>query len=411
MSFADYISKFPQRWHCSSLGELLDFKNGINFSANQKGEGVLTVDVLNMYGDQLNVLTDNLYRVDVQLQKDKLLQKGDILFVRSSVKESGVGWPAMFDGCDEPVTYCGFIIRGQPIQKNFDPRFLIYYLRQPQVRQQMVASSGKTAITNISQERLKPLIVPLPSLEEQRRIAAILDKADAVRRKRKEAIALTEELLRSAFLDMFGDPVTNPKGWDVLPMHEVIQTIEAGWSANGEDRRCESDEWGVLKISAVTSGRFQVNEHKVVEEILPNKSLIIPSKGDLLFSRANTRELVAATCLVDKNCERLFLPDKLWRIKPKPKFANTEYLKFLLSNPKYRSLIARKATGTSGSMLNVSQAKLLEMYAPIPDLQKQRCFAEVVWQIFGMREQHELTTIESNSMFNSLLQKAFRGEL
>ncbi|MBE9167319.1 restriction endonuclease subunit S [Pleurocapsales cyanobacterium LEGE 06147] len=115
---------------------------------------------------------------------------------RSSVKESGVGWASTFHGCDEPVTYCGFIIRGQPKQSNFDPGFLIYYLRQPQVRKQMIANSGKTAITNISQEKLKPLTISLPPLEEQKRIAAILDKADAIRRKRKEAIRLTEELLR-----------------------------------------------------------------------------------------------------------------------------------------------------------------------------------------------------------------------
>lgn len=293
-----------------------------------------------------------------------------------------------------------------------DGRYLFYMLWNPIFRgiaeQNMTGTAGQKRVPTDFIKRYK---IPFPPLEKQRCIAAVLDKADAVRRKRKEAIALTEELLRSAFLDMFGDPVTNPKGWEILPMHEVIQTIEAGWSANGEDRRCESDEWGVLKISAVTSGRFQVNEHKVVENLLSNKSLVIPSKGDLLFSRANTRELVAATCLVDKNCERLFLPDKLWRIKPKPQFANTEYLKFLLSNPKYRSLIARKATGTSGSMLNVSQAKLLEMYAPIPPLKMQKRFAELVWQTFEMKEQYELATIEVNSMFNSLLQRAFRGEL
>ena len=194
-------------------------------------------------------------------------------------------------------------------------------------------------------------------------------------------------------------------------MHKVIQDIEAGWSANSEERRCENDEWGVLKISAVTSGRFQANDHKVVEEPSFKKPPIIPQRGDLLFSRANTRELVAATCLVEKDYERLFLPDKLWRIKPEPKVANAEYLRFLLSDTKYRSLIAGKATGTSGSMLNVSQAKLLEMNAPIPQLEIQQRFAEVVWQTFKMRERYELGFTKTDSMFNSILQRAFRGEL
>jgi type I restriction enzyme, S subunit len=293
-----------------------------------------------------------------------------------------------------------------------DGRYLFYMVWNPIFRsnagQNMTGTAGQR---RVPADFVKRYNIPLPPLEEQRRIAAILDKASAIRSKRFEAIRLTEELLRAVFLDMFGDPVTNPKGWEVKPMHKVIEKIEAGWSANGEEQPCKEDEWGVLKISAVTFGRFQPHENKVVKNIPPNKSLIIPKKGDLLFGRANTRELVAATCLVEKNYERLFLPDKLWRLIPNSKFANTEYLRFLLSEPKYRALLARKATGTSGSMLNVSQQKLLEMDAPIPHLNKQNNFAEVVWKIFGIRERLEVACNESNYIFNSLLHRAFRGEL
>ena len=268
-----------------------------------------------------------------------------------------------------------------------------------------------TGVPTLNRNLVHVVPVIVPPIAQQRRIAAILDRADAVRRKRKEAIALTEALLRSAFLEMFGDPIRNLKNWKVMPMHEVIQKIEAGWSANGEDCRRKEDEWGVLKISAVTSGYFQPGENKAVENPSFKKLPIIPQRGDLLFSRANTRELVAATCLVENNCERLFLPDKLWRIKTYPKTANVEYLRFLLADPEYRSLLSAKATGTSGSMLNVSQAKLLEMAAPIPDFSIQERFAEILWQTFKLRKQHELACEESNSAFNSLLQRAFRGEL
>jgi len=290
--------------------------------------------------------------------------------------------------------------------------YLFYFLQTNHLYKHIVSNSERTAGQDgIKKELLEAYEIPLPPLEDQKRIAAILDKADAIRRKRKKAIALTEELLRATFLEMFGDPVTNPKGWKVKPMYEVVQHIEAGWSASGEERQCEENEWGVLKISAVTSGRFNSNEHKAVECPEFKKTPIVPQKGDLLFSRANTRDLVAATCLVESDCDRLFLPDKLWRINTDLKVANVEFLRFLLADPKYRSLIAKKATGTSGSMLNVSQSKLQEMYAPIPELSLQKRFAEVVWQAFELRERHELTSVETNSMFHSLLQKAFSGEL
>ena len=295
--------------------------------------------------------------------------------------------------------------------KTVDPYFFSRYFQSPLVKLQMDIHSHGGTMNILNAKNIAALNIPLPPLEEQRRIAAILDKADALRRKRQEAIRLTEELLRSQFLEMFGDPVKNPKGWEIKPLNQVIQQIQAGWCAKGEERRIEEDEWGVLKISAVTSGRFKPDEHKAIKPDEMKKPPIVPQKGDLLISRANTRELVAATCLVEENYDRVFLPDKLWKIHPNADMANVEYLKFLLSDSHYRQLITRKATGTSGSMLNISQKKLLEMDAPIPPLRLQVEFAKVIWKIFHVRQQYELAALECDNVFNSLLQCAFRGDL
>lgn len=270
---------------------------------------------------------------------------------------------------------------------------------------------SSTTIPIINKSRFQELEISLPPLEEQKRLATILDKASEIRRQRKQGIALTDELLRSTFLEMFGDPVTNPKGWEMKPLDKIIKNIEAGWSALGEDRQRQSGEWGVLKVSAVTSGYFKPTEHKAVSNPSFIKPPIIPSKGDLLFSRANTRELVAATCLVTNNYENLFLPDKLWRLTPEPQVALAEYLKFLFTESRYRAIIARKAHGTSGSMLNISQAKLLETFAPVPEKSLQERFAKIVWQIFDLQNKYNSAFNEANTMFNSLMQRAFKGQL
>lgn len=97
--------------------------------------------------------------------------------------------------------------------------YLYYFLRNEKLFNYVVSNSERTAGQDgIKKELLEQYVIPLPPIEEQKRIAAILDKADRVRRKRQEAIRLTEELGRSIFLDMFGDPVTNPKGWEVSPL-------------------------------------------------------------------------------------------------------------------------------------------------------------------------------------------------
>lgn len=293
---------------------------------------------------------------------------------------------------------------------NVTQRYL-RYIFSGEFLEKLLNRAWGAAQANLSPTALRELEIPLPAIEEQQRIAAILDKADGVRRKRKEAIALTEALLRSAFLEMFGDPVTNPKGWGIWSMRDVIQNISTGWSAGGEDKPLDEGDWGVLKISAVTTGRFISTEYKNVGKPPFKNPTIVPKKGDLLFTRANTRELVAATCLVEEDCKNLFLPDKIWSIEPIEGISTRAYLRFLLAEPKYRSLITKKATGTSGSMLNVSQKKLLEMNAPIPPIDLQRKFSDFVWKSFSLRQNYELATKCSDHEFNSLLQRAFRGEL
>lgn len=292
---------------------------------------------------------------------------------------------------------------------DLDPRYLLYFLL---ANASHLDSMGKGAtVKGITLDVLKDLSIPLPQLPEQKRIATILDKADSIRRKRQEAVRLTEELLRSVFLDMFGDPVENAKNWRLVPLGSAIRSIETGWSANSEDRPREKDEWAVLKISSVTSGRFLPGEYKVVADERIDRELLTPKRGDLLFSRANTRELVAATCLVEQDEPKLFLPDKLWKIIPDEHVTCTEYLRYLLSHPRFREKLTKQATGTSGSMLNISQAKVRSIEMPVPPLKLQKQFAEFVWRNYSIRNKLESSFQCSDTLFNSLLQRAFKGEL
>lgn len=292
-----------------------------------------------------------------------------------------------------------------------DPRYLARCLRwlEPRVLASTEESSHGTK--RLSAQVFENLPIPVPPLEDQWRIAEILDKVDAIRRKREETISLSDELLRSAFLEMFGDPVTNRKQWNVVPLGETIDRLEAGWSANGEARERRGDEYGVLKISAVTSGFFRRSEHKAVARSAIGRHLVTPRAGDLLFSRANTRELVAATCLVEQDEPQLFLPDKIWRVIPKIGIASTPYLRFLLAHDRFRGELTKTATGTSGSMLNVSMEKLRALRAPIPPIATQDQFAQLVWKSLKTKSLQERARDVSNELFSSLVQRAFRGEL
>lgn len=194
------IGEMPGSWRVVQFGSISDAKNGINFSADQKGKGILTVDVKNMYTEGLYVKMDRLYRVDKQLREDDLLQPNDILFVRSSLMQEGVGRSALFKEHTEPVTFCGFIIRSRLTTTAVNPEFLISYLRLPIVRKILVAKSGKVSITNINQASIAALPVPVPSNDEQNEIAGTIRACDAKIAALEREAQVLDELFR-AMLD------------------------------------------------------------------------------------------------------------------------------------------------------------------------------------------------------------------
>ncbi|WP_325949820.1 restriction endonuclease subunit S [Pseudomonas putida] len=296
-------------------------------------------------------------------------------------------------------------------ENRVDAKYGFYALQLLKPKMEAMAPSTTVAIVN--KGNFEAMQIPLPPLPEQKRIAAILDKADAIRRKRQQAIQLADGFLRAVFLDMFGDPVTNPKGWDVKPLSAGIRSISSGWSASGENRPCSDGEKGVLKISAVTSGVFKPEENKTVplDQIPEGKKLLFPKRGDLLFSRANTRELVAASCIVMTNVEDVFLPDKLWLVETDQKKLLPEFLNYLLWQPRFKERLTSQATGTSGSMLNISKSKFEETDAFFPNMELQEKFKRIYWALQETLDASASSREAGDSLFESLSQKAFSGQL
>jgi len=197
------LGRIPKEWEVVRLGELCKFKNGINFSQDEKSNnGILTLDVLNMYSENIAVDFNNAYRVNKKVSANYLLQKRDILFVRSSVKREGIGWTSLFNGFSEPTTFCGFIIRGRIFEKDVLSEYIVYYFRSEKVRNNLISLSGQLAITNISQEMLCKILLPLPPLPEQQRIAEILSQIDQTIEKEEQYKEKLERLKQGLMEDL-----------------------------------------------------------------------------------------------------------------------------------------------------------------------------------------------------------------
>ncbi len=285
-------------------------------------------------------------------------------------------------------------------------RYLLHYLRQPSIRRQgelrMTGSAGQKRVPPGFLQELK---IPLPLLSEQRRIAAILDHADALRAKRRQVLAHLDSLTQAIFHDMFGDPDSST----TKVAFGSVARLAAGRNLVADDAASPSP-YRVLKISAVTTGQFRPTESKPLPAgyIPPPDHLV--REGDLLMSRANTSELVGAVAYVPSTPPNLALPDKVWRFEWIGD-AEPVFYQALLSAPAVRRRISRLASGTGGSMKNISKAKLETMPLPRVSLEQQRAFVVRATLINEYHDMIERAVAADDDLFASLQCRAFQQEL
>jgi type I restriction enzyme S subunit len=203
---------------------------------------------------------------------------------------------------------------------------------------------------------------------------------------------------------MFGDPATNPKGWPPIRLGDVISKISGGKNIEAGNG---SSEFRILKVSAVTSGQFNPCESKPAPDDYapPNEHRI--KAGDFLFSRANTGALVGAVALVEADHPNLLLPDKIWRMTWDTRAIHPQFAYSLLRSDALRAQFAKVASGTSDSMKNISQAKLVEIIAPIPPLPLQTIFAEQALRINAIASALDAAAAKAEAMAAALSAEVF----
>jgi len=272
--------------------------------------------------------------------------------------------------------------------------------------------TGTGGQLRVPAEFFSRFIIPLPPLAEQQRIAAVLDQAEALRAKRRAALAKLDTLPQAIFVEMFGDSGENPKSWPVCSVGDYVAEFQGGKSIEAETGEGAVTRNRVLKVSAVTGMKFLPHESKPVPDSYEPPREHYVRSGDLLFSRANTTQLVGAVAYVEDAPPNLLLPDKLWRfVWRQPILVDPHFVWSLFQTPSLRFELGRRATGTSGSMKNISQEKVFGISTILPPLGLQRQFTERVAVIERLKAAHRSALTGLDTLFASLQHRAFRGEL
>jgi len=281
---------------------------------------------------------------------------------------------------------------------SLDSGFLFHNLENRYDELRSRSAGGGRA--GLSREILQRTPITMPDVPEQRRIAAVLDLIDAAIAKTEAVIAKLKQIraglvhdLLTRGLDENGhlrDPVAHPeqfkdspvgripREWTYSLFRAVLDSIDAGKSPDYPDYPAPPGQWGVLKVSAVWPDGFRPEENKWVTKAMHQEAQYDVRDGDLLISRSNTYALVGLVCLVRNPPQRLMLCDKTLRLKLDPSLGLNPFFALLLQTRAARSQIEINATGTSGSMKNISQEVIRGLKLAYPGVEEQQRILDAI---------------------------------
>lgn len=261
------------------------------------------------------------------------------------------------------------------------------------------------AQANINGAILKSLNVSLPPIPEQRRIAEALDRADALRGKRRAALAHLDTLTQAIFLDMFGDPATNPKGWPVRTIGDLLESASYGTS----EKARAVGKFPVLRMNNITrNGGMDFTDLKYMDLEESQQERYLVRAGDVLFNRTNSADLVGKTAIF-RDVRPMAYAGYLIRLRMN-RDNDPEYLAAYLNTSRSKAMLRAMCKSIIG-MANINATDLQSIRIPEPSLGLQREFASRISAVERLRAGHRDSLKSFDALFASLQHRAFRGEL
>lgn len=329
----------------------------------------------------------------------KMSYPGDILFsVRAPVGPTNINQIEASIGRGLAAIRCG---------SNIDQKYLLHYLRGSE--EKIAALGTGSTFSAITIGTLKDIKIPLPPLATQKKIAAILDAADAHRQKTRQLLAKYDELAQSIFLEMFGDPVTNPKGWEVKSLVDCTTKIGSGATPRGGKDAYKEEGVSLIRSLNIHDNEFKLKNLAFIDSKQANdlKNVIV-EKGDVLFNI--TGASVCRCCIVPEEILPARVNQHVSILRPNENI-DSEFLVYFMTSKNQKQKLLELATKGGATREAITKQDLQDMEVLVPDIMLQQKFSSALNNI---RKQILTTRVEvsdSENLFNSLLQKAFKGDL
>ena len=329
----------------------------------------------------------------------QLVAAGDVLVSTVRPNLNAVApVPSEFGGATASTGFC--VLRPRP--EALDGAYLLHWVRSPRFVSEMVRRATGASYPAVSDRIILHSSLPLPALAEQRRIAEVLDQADALRAKRRATLALLDTLTQCIFLDMFGDPAANPKGWRCRTLGDVFEIARGGSPRPIDDYVTEAPagiNW--ISISDASAGsKYITTTRRRIRQEGARRSRAV-SRGDLLLT--NSMSFGRPYIMRTSGC----IHDGWLVLSPRTDDVEAEFFYSLLSSRSVFAEFARRAAGVTVKNLNIELVK--EVVIPVPPVSNQRDFARRIAEIDRMIGAHVSSLLVLDRLFASLQDRAFRG--
>lgn len=290
----------------------------------------------------------------------------------------------------------------RPKKGKLDINFAAHYINAKKNDLEKLGT-GSTFLA-IRRADLENFPIPLPPLAEQKRIAAILDKADSIRRKRHQATQLADEFLRSVFLDMFGDLIKNTKDWKLFRFGDICES-RLGKMLDSKQQTGENQR-KYLRNANVQWDQFDLKSILEMDFSKKDRNIFRLKHGDLLMCEGGE---VGRAAIWRNEISECYFQKALHRVRPKNKMATAEYLLHLMWF--FSRNGGFKDHATSATIAHLTGVKLKDMVIPLPPIEQQKKFSDYYFSTKSLKIRHSHLINESKSLFNSITQRAFHGEL
>lgn len=409
------LNYIPKGWKKVKIPKVLFFQEGPGVRNWQFTEtGVKLLNVGNINNGKIDLSKTSIHLSEDEANgkyKHFLVDDGDLLIACSGIVVDNFHNKIAFAEKEHlPLCLNTSTMRFKALNDEVDLNYFKYYLQTVHFTAQLRKLITGSAQLNFGPSHIKKIDLLLPPLETQKRIAQILDDAAALRNKTEQLIKEYDALEQSIFLDMFGDPIINPKGWSIDKLKKITTKIGSGSTPKGGKESYFEEGISLIRSLNIHDNFFKMKDLAFINDNQARKlKNVTLEKNDVLLNI--TGASVARCTIVPEKLLPARVNQHVSILRPKFSILNSVFLLHLLISPNSKSKLLGVSSQGGATRESITKKQLESFDIIIPELNIQNQFAEKITLIEKQKElaKHELK--ESEDLFNCLLQKAFKGEL